>query len=82
MIGAGAFVAFDGYEGLLPVRRLRGDWWQLDKPASRLWAPSPATGFRLGDPLVVQVAKVDAPHGRVDLSPVELGWDALVAASR
>ena len=31
VIGAGAFVAFgDGHEGLLPVRRLRGDWWELD----------------------------------------------------
>ena len=32
VIGAGAFVAFgDGHEGLLPVRRLRGDWWELDE---------------------------------------------------
>ena len=32
VIGAGAFVAFgDGYEGMLPVRRLRGDWWELDE---------------------------------------------------
>ena len=30
----GAFVAFgEGYEGLLPVRRLRGDWWELDDSA-------------------------------------------------
>ena len=31
LIGAGAFVAFDGYEGMLPVRRLRGDWWELNE---------------------------------------------------
>src|SRR3712207_8843251 len=32
VIGAGAFVAFgDGYEGLLPVRRLRGEWWELNE---------------------------------------------------
>ena len=32
VIGAGAFVAFgDGHEGLLPVRRLRGDWWELNE---------------------------------------------------
>src|SRR5262249_39881022 len=31
LIGAGAFVAFgDGYEGLLPARRLRG-WWELNE---------------------------------------------------
>jgi ribonuclease R len=28
--------------------------------------------LRLGDPLVVQVERVDAPRGRVDVSPVEL----------
>jgi exoribonuclease R len=29
-------------------------------------------GIRLGDPVVVQVARVDAPRGRADLSPVQL----------
>ena len=37
LIGAGAFVAFgDGYEGLLPVRRLRGDWWELNEQGTIL----------------------------------------------
>ena len=37
MIGAGAFVAFgDGHEGLLPVRRLRGDWWELNEQGTIL----------------------------------------------
>ena len=31
IIGAGAFVAFGRFEGLLPVRRLRGDWWELNE---------------------------------------------------
>ena len=32
LIGAGAFVRFGGgHEGLLPVRRLRGDWWELNE---------------------------------------------------
>ena len=30
--------------------------------------------LRLGDPVVVQVERVDAPRGRVDLSPVEMSW--------
>ena len=72
VIGAGAFVAFDGYEGLLPVRRLRGDWWQLDELDTRLVGTETGGQIRLGDPVVVQVASVDPPHGRVDLSPVEL----------
>jgi ribonuclease R len=72
VIGAGAFIAFAGYEGLLPVRRLRGDWWQLDELETRLIGAESGGQIRLGDPVVVQVEKVDAPHGRVDLSPVEL----------
>jgi ribonuclease R len=70
VIGAGAFVAFDGFEGMLPVRRLRGEWWQLDELETRLVGSDSAKQIRLGDRVVVQVANVDAPHGRVDLSPV------------
>jgi ribonuclease R len=72
VIGAGAFVAFDGYEGLLPVRRLRGDWWELDELDTRLIGAESGGEIRLGDPVVVQVENVDPPHGRVDLLPVEL----------
>jgi ribonuclease R len=72
VIGAGAFVSFSGFEGLLPVRRLGGDWWQLDELETRLIAADSGKQIRLGDPVVVQVTNVDAPHGRVDLSPVQL----------
>ena len=73
VIGAGAFVAFGGsYEGLLPVRRLRGDWWELDELEVMLTGAESGRSIRLGDPVTVQVAGVDAPRGRVDLSPVEL----------
>ncbi len=71
LIGAGAFVSFDGFEGMLPVRRLGGDWWELDETETALVATDSGKRLRLGDPVVVQVAKVDAPRGRVDLSPVE-----------
>ena len=73
VIGAGAFVAFgEGHEGMLPVRRLRGDWWELDELETRLVGAQSGKAIRLGDPVVVQVERVDAPRGRVDLSPVEL----------
>jgi ribonuclease R len=73
LIGAGAFVAFgDGHEGLLPVRRLRGDWWALDPLEVMLIGSQSGKAVRLGDPVTVQVARVDAPRGRADLSPVEL----------
>ena len=68
-----AAVAFgDGHEGLLPVRRLRGDWWELDELEVMLVGAQSGNAIRLGDPVVVQVAHVDAPRGRADLSPVEL----------
>ena len=73
VIGAGAFVAFgDGYEGLLPVRRLRGDWWELDPLEVMLVGAESGRAIRLGDPVTVQVERIDAPRGRVDLSPVSL----------
>jgi ribonuclease R len=73
VIGAGAFIAFgDGYEGLLPVRRLRGDWWELNELETMLIGAESGNAIRLGDQVIVQVERVDAPRGRVDLSPVEL----------
>ncbi len=73
LIGAGAFVAFgEGFEGMLPVRRLRGDWWELDATETMLVASQSGKAIRLGDPVTVQVDRVDTARGRVDLSPVQL----------
>jgi ribonuclease R len=72
LAGAGAFVAFgpDGlYEGMVPVRRLRGDWWELNEEATMLLGTRSGKALRLGDPVSVRVARVDAPRGRVDLLP-------------
>ncbi|MBE2319307.1 RNB domain-containing ribonuclease [Solirubrobacter sp. CPCC 204708] len=71
VIGAGAFVAFDGFEGLLPVRALRDDWWDLNEQETMLVARS-GKRIRIGDEVTVQVEKIDAPRGRVDLLPVTL----------
>ncbi|MGH2948033.1 MAG: ribonuclease R family protein [Solirubrobacteraceae bacterium] len=73
VIGAGAFVAFgDGHEGLLPVRRLRHDWWELNELETMLVGTDSGKAIRLGDRVRVQVERVDAPRGRVDLLPVEV----------
>ena len=54
VIGAGAFVAFgDGHEGLLPVRRLRGDWWELNELETMLVGAQSGRAIRLGDPVIV-----------------------------
>jgi ribonuclease R len=75
LVGAGAFVAFGAdlaFEGMLPVRRIRGDWWELNEEGTMLLGAHTGSAIRLGDPLRVRVARVDAPRGRVDLLP---GWD-------
>jgi ribonuclease R len=75
LIGAGAFVAFgEGlqYEGMLPVRRLRGDWWELNEPGTVLVGTRNGGAIRLGDQLQVRVGQIDAPRGRVDLLPADL----------
>ena len=70
---AGAFVAFgEGYEGLLPVRRLRGDWWELNELGTILEGTETGRALRLGDPVRVEVGRIDPPRGRVDLYPVEV----------
>jgi ribonuclease R len=71
VIGAGAFVAFggklgDAYEGMLPARTLPGGRYELNEAEVALVGRSGAT-LRLGDPIAVRVAGVDASRGRVDL---------------
>ena len=73
LIGAGAFVAFGPswrYEGMLPVRRLRGDWWELNEEGDDA-RRAPATAARSGSATrcAVRVERIDAPRGRVDLLP-------------
>jgi ribonuclease R len=70
LIGAGAFVTFgDGYEGLLPVRRLRGDWWELNDEGTILHGTRTGKTIRLGDPLRVHVCGIESVRGRVELEP-------------
>ena len=68
VIGAGAFIAFgDAYEGMVPVRRMRGDWWELNEEGTILEGTRSGGTLRLGDPVRVAVRSIDAPRGRVDL---------------
>jgi ribonuclease R len=73
IIGAGAFVSFGesvgAFEGLLPVRKLHGDWWELNEQGTILVGTRNGGAIRLGDPVSVRVERVDAPRGRVDLVP-------------
>ncbi len=76
VIGAGAFVRFggelgDAYEGLVPVRRLRQERFDLNPTETALVGRRSGRVLRLGDPITVRVDSVDAPRGRVDLVPAE-----------
>ena len=78
LVGAGAFIQFGSgeegpsFEGMLPVRRLRGEWWELNELRTVLVGTRSGRAIRLGDEVRVQVGSVDAPRGRVDLLPVEV----------
>jgi ribonuclease R len=68
LIGAGAFVAFgEGFEGFLPVRKLRGDWWELNEVGTLLQGADSGRTVRIGDPVRVVVRRIDTARGRVDL---------------
>jgi ribonuclease R len=78
LVRAGAFVQFGTadaapmFEGMLPVRQLRGEWWELNELQTILVGTRSGRAIRLGDAVRVQVGSIDAPRGRVDLLPVEV----------
>jgi ribonuclease R len=68
LIGAGAFVAFgDGFEGFLPARRLRGDWWELNEVGTILTGEDSGRTIKIADPIRILVRGVDPPRGRTEL---------------
>jgi ribonuclease R len=70
LIEKGAFVRFgdEGFEGLLPARRLEG-WWDLNELNTALVAAGSGRVLRLGDSVDVSVERIDSARGRVDLAP-------------
>ncbi len=74
VIRSGAFVSFGGelgdvYEGFLAARRMPGEYFELDETETALVGRRSGSRVRLGDPIAVAVAGVEAPRGRVDLEP-------------
>jgi ribonuclease R len=72
VIRAGAFISFGGelgdvYEGMLPMRRLPGERWELDRAEVELRGRGKGASLRLGDPITVRATGVDPLRGRVDL---------------
>jgi ribonuclease R len=73
VIGKGAFVRFaeQGFEGFLPARRLGTEWYALNDAETALVGEESGRALRFGDPVTVEVERVDAPRGRVDLAPAD-----------
>lgn len=76
VIRSGCFVRFGGrlgdvYEGFVPARRIRGERFELNEEETSLVGSKTGRKVRIGDPLAVEVEKVDAPRGRVDLGPAD-----------
>jgi ribonuclease R len=69
VISKGLFVEFgeEGFEGFLPIRRMRGDWWDINEEETALVGADSGRTIRLGDPIRVAVGRVDSPRGRADL---------------
>jgi ribonuclease R len=69
-IGSGLFVRFDEvFEGYLPVRRLPGDYFELDPLGVALVGRRSGRAYRLGDPIAVRVDRIEKTSGRVSVEP-------------
>jgi ribonuclease R len=68
MIGSGLFVRFgDVFEGMLPARRLPGDYYEINELETKLVGRRGGRTFRLGDPIEVRVAEIRKTEGKVEL---------------
>ncbi|MBJ7473320.1 MAG: S1 RNA-binding domain-containing protein, partial [Solirubrobacteraceae bacterium] len=76
IIAAGLFVNFgSGFDGMIPLRSLRGDWWEVNAEGTILAAEGSGRAIHLGDKAEVTVDRLDVLRGKVDLKPVAIGGD-------
>lgn len=57
-------------EGLIPVRDLANDYYNLDERNYRLVGERTGTSYRLGDEVVVRVARADIQRRQLDFVPI------------
>jgi ribonuclease R len=68
MIGSGLFVRFgDVFEGMLPARRLPGDFYEINELETKLIGRRGGRTYRLGDPVEVRVEEIRKTEGKVEL---------------
>ena len=68
VVGFGIFVALDDVyvEGLVHVSDLGSDYFNFDAAKHQLMGERTAKRFRLGDRVVVRVARVDIESSKID----------------
>ena len=70
VIPSGLFARFgDVFEGYVPARRLRGDYFELNELATALVGRRGGRTYRLGDPIEVRVRDLRRSEGKVELEP-------------
>jgi ribonuclease R len=70
LIGSGLFVRFgDVFEGYVPVRRLGGDYYEINEIGTALVGRRSGRPYRLGDRLEVLVEDIRRNEGKVELRP-------------
>ena len=68
VIGSGLFVRFgEVFEGYLPVRRLGGDYYELNELATALVGRRTKRTYRLGDPIEVVVGDIARTEGKIEV---------------
>jgi ribonuclease R len=73
-IPSGLFVRFgDVFEGYVPARRLRGDYYELNELGTALVGRRGGRRYRLGDEIRVKVEDIRRAEGKVELSTPESG---------
>ncbi|HEY2325978.1 MAG TPA: RNB domain-containing ribonuclease [Gaiellaceae bacterium] len=69
VINSGVFVRFGTvFEGYLPARRMRGEYFELNQLGTSLVGRSTGKKYRLGDAIAVRVEKVTRSEGKVELA--------------
>jgi ribonuclease R len=70
IIGSGLFIRFGKvFEGYLPVRRLGGDYFEINELGTALVGRRSGKPYRLGDRLEVLVEDIRRSEGKVELKP-------------
>jgi ribonuclease R len=74
LIPSGLFARFgEVFEGYVPARRLRGDYYELNDLGTALVGRRGGRRYRLGDEIEVRVEEIRRAEGKIELATAESG---------